>query len=120
ATAAARNPRALFAQPASGDVTPDPVTLDASSTMLASRVGSTIWTLSIENETNAAAPVAIARRLASDRSRRMSATKNPNGAYATTLMMASKRVRRAGSGPNRKNGISADGAIQPEKGSRLA
>src|SRR5208282_4887085 len=97
-----------------------PRLLDSKSTLLASRIGRNIWVDSIANESRAPAPIAVASRAAGPRRVPISATRKPNGAYASTLTTISKRVKYWGQDWNRKNGVSGNGAIQPEKGSRLA
>ena len=73
---------------------------------------------SIANERSVPTPTAVASRTAG-RCLPMSASSRPNGAYASTLIATSERMKR-GNAANRKNGVPGSGTIQPENGSRLA
>ena len=68
-----------------------PAVFESRSIALASRVGRNICALSMHNDSNAPPPVPKANRVSAARVP-ISATANPNGAYATMLAAMSKRV----------------------------
>ncbi len=63
-----------------------PAVSERRSAMLASRMGRNVCSVSIDSERSAPAATAIASRAAGGQLRGISATKNPNGRYATRLV----------------------------------
>ena len=80
------------------------------------------YVCSVSSANDSANPAANPRsaRERGDARRGASATKMPNGAYATTLARRSKRVQRGGQGANSQNDVAGSGAIHGENGCRLA
>ena|SRR5207302_10445395 len=97
-----------------------PAVLEMRSITFASRGGTNICNVSSTKESAAPAATATEIRPSGGRLRGTSATKQPNGAYATMFAITSKRVHRGGQGAKRKKGVPGAGAIHGENGCRLA
>src|SRR5215470_18489173 len=93
-----------------------PVVFEMRSIRLASRGGTNICSDSIAKESAAPAAIATESLPSGGRRRGTSATKKPNGAYATTFATTSERVHRGGQGAKTKKGVPGAGAIQGANG----